>query len=282
MIARGRYTSQMTIRAFAILAALSGCGSKGVGAADLSCKTDADCRLSGMIPGDCCGDLCGEAHIYNAKWLESVREAHNQECEAKRCDKQATCSFPSTTPVARCQANSCVIEQVPRSSAPATAPKTEPAARSDLSWPTIDGAKFLTVAELATACGVKPAALSIKLAPAAEPTRDAVGEDRTVYVSEVSRASENESFMGIVVQARETAEQALKVRGLFASLYKPVAGSTLLTHRIAGRGWVRREIHGLKGRLMFSAFETDAEKELVICDDAELLALARLMESRLP
>jgi hypothetical protein len=102
------------MRLLAIVLALFVCDCKRVSTPDLSCQIDADCQLSGMVLDDCCGDLCGADHVYNAKWLASVREAHDRDCESNRCTKQADCPMPTTKSVARCKSNACVIEQIPR------------------------------------------------------------------------------------------------------------------------------------------------------------------------
>jgi hypothetical protein len=105
----------MTVRHAALVMALGAVGcSRSAGTPDLSCRSDAECELSGMVPGDCCGDLCGAAHVYNTKWLAAARPAHDKDCEANRCTKVADCAMPTTKSVARCKASSCVIEEVPR------------------------------------------------------------------------------------------------------------------------------------------------------------------------
>jgi hypothetical protein len=62
----------------------------------------------------------------------------------------------------------------------------------------------------------------------------------------------------------------------------PVPGTGLRTHRVTQSGWVRRDVGGLRDRYLYSVYETDDATERVFCDDVEMIALARLVESRLP
>ncbi len=151
-----------------------------------------------------------------------------------------------------------------------------------LTWPTVDGATFLTADEIAKACGAKPGALTMKVLPLGEPTTDALGEDHTLFVGEVARAKESEHFMGIVVQVRENEANAKKMAAAFNSIYKPIAGTDLRSNRNDGNGRIRREVHGQRGRYLYSIYETDDTGAKEICDDTELVAVIRLLESRLP
>ena len=117
-----------------------------------------------------------------------------------------------------------------------------------LTWPTVDGATFLTADEIAKACGAKPGALTMNVLPLGEPTTDALG----------------------------------KMAAAFNSIYKPIAGTDLRSNRNDGNGRIRREVHGQRGRYLYSIYETDDTGAKEICDDTELVAVIRLLESRLP
>lgn len=151
-----------------------------------------------------------------------------------------------------------------------------------LTWPTVDAATFLTADEIENACGAKPGTLTMNVLPLQEPTSDAVGEDHTLFIGEVARAKESEHFMGIVAQVRENEENAKKIAAAFNSITKPIAGTDLRSNRNDGNGWVRREVHGQRGRYLYSIYETDDTGAKEICDDTELVAVIRILESRLP
>ena len=155
--------------------------------------------------------------------------------------------------------------------------------RPRVEWPRIDGPSFLPAADVAKTCQAPASKLEVRVQETlGDPIEDAVGEDRTLYVGEVARTGSADNFMGIVVQARETEDHAKKLHGLSAAMYKPVTGTEMYTHRLAQNDWVRREVHGRKGRYLYNLYETDGVKEAAVCDDTELLELARLIESRLP
>lgn len=151
-----------------------------------------------------------------------------------------------------------------------------------LNWPTVDGTTFLTADEIAKACGAKPGSLTMNVLPLGEPTTDALGEDHPLFVGEVARAKESEHFMGIVTQVRENDANAQKLAAAFNSMYKPIAGTDLRSNRNDGNGWIRREVHGQRGRYLYSIYETDKTGAKEVCDDTELVAVIRILESRLP
>lgn len=166
-----------------------------------------------------------------------------------------------------------------------TGPVPAPGPDAALTWPVVDGAAFLTATDISTTCNVKPRDVAVAAQPPDPPRRDDLGEDRTLYVGHVKGAGRkpDDHFMGIVVQIRESANHAAQLHKAFAYMYEPVAGTNLSTDRQVDKsGWVRREVHGINGRYLFSVYETDDKGERIVCDDDELLALGRLIDSRLP
>jgi hypothetical protein len=161
----------------------------------------------------------------------------------------------------------------------------------DTAWPTIDDARFLTAADVAAVCHVEPDALQLSVLPRPTPFIDALGEERGLFGAKVRRARSSvdahpvaHPTIGIVVEARDRAAAAAQSHDGLALVQTPVPGTRMRTYRFGRNGWVRREVHGLQDRYVYNLFETDAAtaRADVLCDDAELIELARLVERRLP
>lgn len=118
------------------------------------------------------------------------------------------------------------------------------------------------------------------------PQVDAIGTSRSIYEAHYSRADapRGDLFIGIVVQAWDTAEHAQATHNLFAAVpsYVRVPETNLLTHKLVQPGYTRREVWGRVGRYEYNFFETEPKGTADICDDAALLRIAGIIEGRLP
>ena len=76
------------------------------------CVEDADCQVTCLRDGSCCGQLCQCTNVYNSAFVAKLQAQREASCADAMCPV-ASCMAPTEQPVARCVESMCTVEMKP-------------------------------------------------------------------------------------------------------------------------------------------------------------------------
>ena len=82
-----------------------------------ACETAADCQVTCLREGSCCGQLCQCTNVYTTGYVHKLQEQRDASCEGAICPI-ASCMAPTEEAVAVCVDNRCAVEMKPRVGVP--------------------------------------------------------------------------------------------------------------------------------------------------------------------
>lgn len=72
------------------------------------CKTDADCVVTTLIPGNCCSHGCNQRWIFTRKYLDRVRKRQRECCDGAKYDcPRWSCPRAKFKITAKCEGSRC-------------------------------------------------------------------------------------------------------------------------------------------------------------------------------